>query len=61
MGKKYDAYAKAAQAETQALTRLEAEKVGGDQDAILQASTDLLQANKAANLTYGEWQEDITG
>lgn len=61
MGKKYDAYAKAAQAENQARTRLEAEKVGGDQAAIQQASNDFKQAHEIAKVTYNEWSDDITG
>lgn len=61
MGKKYDAYAKAARAENQARTRLEAEKVGGDKSAIQQAATDFKQTNEIAKVTYDEWSKDITG
>lgn len=61
MGKKYDAYAKAAQAETAARVRLEAEKVGQDQQAIQQASTDLKQANAIANTLFGEMLDDPQG
>lgn len=61
MGKKYDAYAKAAQAENQARTRLEAEKIGGDKEAVRQASNDFQQAHEIAKVTYDEWSNDITG
>lgn len=61
MGKKYDAYEKAAQAETQSLTRLEAEKIGGDQQAIQQAANDFRQAHEIAKATYEEWSDDVTG
>ena len=61
MGRKYDDYAKAAQAETQANDRYEAEKIGGDADAIRQAQADADQANRIANVLYNEWSGDVQG
>jgi hypothetical protein len=61
MGKKYDAYAKAAQAERQSLTRYQAESVGGDAEAVRQAQTDAAQNHEIAKATFDEWTEDPTG
>lgn len=61
MGKKYDAYAKAAQAETQALGRYQAEIIGGDEKAVEQARTDYNQAKSIANTVYGEFADDQEG
>lgn len=61
MGKKYDAYAKAAQAERQANTRLQAEMIGGDEKAIYQAQCDAKQNHDIALATFDEFTEDPTG
>ena len=61
MGKKYDAYAKAAQAESQTLGRYQAEIVGGNQKDIEQARTDYNQARSIADVTYGEFTDDVEG
>ncbi len=61
MGKKYDAYAKAAQAEKQSLTRRKAEMIGGDESAIRQATADAQQNHEIAKATFEEWIEDPQG
>jgi len=61
MGKKYDAYAKAAQAETESKVRYQAELIGGDEKAIKQAATDYNQTNAIANALYNDWSDDIEG
>lgn len=61
MGKKYDAYAQAAQAEQQAQTRYQAEQIGGDQQSIQQAATDLNQTHAIANALWDEVMEDPQG
>lgn len=55
MGKKYDDYAKAAQAETTARVRYQAELIGGEDEAIRHAAADLKQANQIADTLYDEW------
>jgi hypothetical protein len=61
MGKKYDDYAKAAQAETTSKVRYEAELIGGDDTAIRQAANDLNQNSAIANALYDEWSDDVNG
>lgn len=61
MGKKYDAYAKAAQAERQANNRWQAETVGGDEQAIRQAQADAAQNHQIAQALFDEFLEDPQG
>ena len=61
MGKKYDAYEKAAQAESQSLGRLMDAEVGGDGAAVQQAAADLRNANGIASATWDEFMEDPNG
>ncbi len=61
MGKKYDAYAQAAQAERQSSNRLAAERVGGDEASIYQAQVDAKQNHDIAMATFDEWIEDPQG
>jgi hypothetical protein len=61
MGKKYDDYADAAEAEAQSRTRLEAESIGGDQAAVQQASDDYKQNNLIARELWDEFKEDPQG
>lgn len=61
MGKKYEAYEKAAQAETASRVRYEAELIGGDREAAKQAATDYRQNVTIAEVTYDEWSKDIKG
>ena len=61
MGKKYDSYAKAAQAETTSRVRYEAERVGGDKEATRQAANDLAQNSSIASALWEEVKDDPTG
>lgn len=61
MGKNRDAYNKAAQAERESLTRLKAEMVGGDKQAIAHAKVDLEQTHWTAQDTFNQFLEDPQG
>ncbi len=61
MGKKYDDYANAAEAENVSRARLEAESIGGDQAAVQQASDDYKQNNLIARELWDEFKEDPQG
>jgi len=61
MGKKYEAYEKAAQAETQSLARLMDAEIGGDGEAVQQAAADVHNANAIADVTYNEFIADPNG
>lgn len=61
MGKKYDAYAKAAQAETQAKDRLHQVNGGSTEKAMTEATNNAKSAEVVANVLYNEWMEDPTG
>lgn len=59
MGKKYDAYAKAAQAETSSMARAAVEDAQGGVSE--QTSRDLQQNNAIANVLFNEMIEDPKG
>lgn len=61
MGKKYEAYEKAAQAENQSIARLMDAELSGNADAVKQASNDLQQNNAIANATWSEFMDDPQG
>jgi len=61
MGKKYDAYAKAAKAEIMAKNRLSDTEGGSTGAAIQQARTDAQQAEANANFLYKEMLQDPEG
>ncbi len=61
MGKKYEAYEKAAQAENESIARLMDAELSGNADAVKQASNDLQQNNAIANATWNEFMDDPQG
>lgn len=61
MGKKYEAYEKAAQAENKSIARLMDAELSGDKKAVEQARADLQNNNKIANVTWKEFKEDPKG
>lgn len=61
MGKKYEAYSKAAKAEAQSKNRYEAESVGGDAGAAAHALNDYKQNSQIADALFTEMLDDPTG
>jgi hypothetical protein len=61
MGKKYDAYAKAAKAEKAAKSRLSDVQGGSTQQAMTEATINAKQAEIAANDTFQTWISDPEG
>lgn len=61
MGKKYDAYEKAAQAEGVAKSRLSAAEGGSTKDGMKQAQNDAQSAEVISNVLWQEFLDDPQG
>lgn len=61
MGKKYDAYAKAAQAENQAKARLGSVQGGSTEKTLKEAVNNAKSAEAISNVLYSEWIQDPEG
>lgn len=61
MGKKYEAYEKAAQAESASVGRLIEAEISGDDNQAQMAVNDLMQNRAIANATWDEFIEDPKG
>lgn len=61
MGKKYDAYEKAVQAENQAKARLSDVQGGGTQNAMIEATNNAKSAEAISNVLFNEFLQDPQG